>query len=99
MRESVGQAKALAMNFFWQRGGGDFDGKLVLAPQKKKPPCVNCTPKVGHSILVIIFSREYLLARAMPTLTVIKHFDVIKNIATGIVSLSGDLFLYQFTLQ
>lgn len=37
MRESVGQAKSLAMNFFWQRGGGgDFDGKLVLAPQKQK---------------------------------------------------------------
>ena len=36
MRESVGQAKSLAMNFFWQRGGGDFEGKLVLAPQKQK---------------------------------------------------------------
>jgi hypothetical protein len=31
----------------------------------------------------------------MPTLTVIKHFDVIKNIAAGFL----DLFLYPFTFQ
>ena len=36
MRESVGQAKSLAMNFFWLRGGGAFEAKLVLAPQKQK---------------------------------------------------------------
>ncbi|KSB70949.1 hypothetical protein LFZ45_10250 [Salmonella enterica subsp. enterica serovar Weslaco str. 247K] len=30
----------------------------------------------------------------MPTLTVIKHFDVIKNIAAGFFPRSVDLFLY-----
>jgi len=30
---------------------------------------------------------------------VIKHFDVIKNIAAGFFPLSVDLFLYPFTLQ
>ena len=35
----------------------------------------------------------------MPTLTVIKHFDVIKNIAAGFFPRSIDLFLYPFTLQ
>lgn len=45
MRESVGQAKSLAMNFFWQRGGGDFEGKLVLAPQKQKTALCGLHPK------------------------------------------------------
>lgn len=37
--------------------------------------------------------------RTMPTLTVIKHFDVIKNIAACFFPCSVDLFLYPFTLQ
>ena len=35
----------------------------------------------------------------MPTLTVIKHFDVIKNIAAGFFPRSVDLFLYPFAFQ
>ncbi|KIQ52969.1 hypothetical protein TA05_01795 [Citrobacter rodentium] len=35
----------------------------------------------------------------MPTLTIIKHFDVIKNIASGFFLRSVDLFLYPFTLH
>jgi hypothetical protein len=35
----------------------------------------------------------------MPTLTVIKHFDVIKNITAGFFPRSVDLFLYPFTFQ
>jgi hypothetical protein len=35
----------------------------------------------------------------MPTLTVIKHFDVIKNIAAYFFPCYVDLFLYPFTLQ
>lgn len=35
----------------------------------------------------------------MPTLTVIKYFEVIKNIAAGFFPRSVDLFLYLFTLS
>lgn len=50
-------------------------------------------------ILVFIFSRWHLIARTMPTLTVIKHFDVIKNIAAGFFTRSVDLFLCARTGQ
>jgi hypothetical protein len=33
-----------------------------------------------------------MIARTMPTLTVIKHFDVIKNITAGFFPRSVDLF-------
>lgn len=45
-------------------------------------------------ILVFIFCRWHL-----STPTVIKHFDVIKNIAAGFFRRSVDFFLYQITLQ
>jgi len=35
----------------------------------------------------------------MPTLTVLKHFDVIKNNAAGFFPRSVDLFLYPFAFQ
>lgn len=50
-------------------------------------------------ILVFVFSRWHLIARTMPTFTIIKHFDVIKNIASGFFPRSVDVFLYPFTLQ
>jgi len=50
-------------------------------------------------ILVFIFCRWHLLARTMPMLTVIKHFDVIKKIVVGFFPRSVHLFLYPLALQ
>ncbi|CCK07069.1 hypothetical protein BN128_950 [Cronobacter sakazakii 696] len=49
--------------------------------------------------MVFVLSWWHLIARTMPTLTVIKHFDVIKNIAAGFFPRSVDLFLYPLTFQ
>jgi hypothetical protein len=48
----------------------------------------------GFHILSVIS-----IARTMPTLTVIKHFDVIKKIAAGFFPRSVSLFLYPFAFQ
>src|SRR5690606_23263905 len=50
-------------------------------------------------VLDFIFCRLHLIGRTMPTLTVIKHFDVIKNIAAGFFPRSVDLFLYALSFQ
>lgn len=42
-------------------------------------------------ILVFVFRRWHLIARTMPTSTVIKHFDVIKNFTAGFFPRSVDL--------
>jgi len=51
------------------------------------------------NVLVFVFCRWHLIARTMPTPTVIKRFDVIKNIAAGFFPRSVNLFLYPLAFQ
>ncbi len=50
-------------------------------------------------MLLFIFIRRHLIARTMSTSAVIKHFNVIKNIASGFLPCYVDPFLYQLTFE
>ena len=50
-------------------------------------------------ILILIFRQWHLITLTMSTLTVIKNFDVFKNIASRFISRSVELFLNPFAFQ